>query len=90
LGKLYFSPTAFENGLHNAGELRSCKLFALQELEQQQLVCFGAYQEDVLGILMEQVTRTFAFMKTGWDGCILWRSFRIEENYLIIMINFEY
>jgi hypothetical protein len=76
----------FENGiLHNAaGEnfLVNCSLRE-QNLSAATLSCFGAYyQEDVLGILMEQ-SKNIHF-KTGWD-CILWRSFRIEENYLIMM-----
>jgi hypothetical protein len=63
----YTSPTAFENGiLHNAaGENSgSCKLFSFAEIqnlsEAATLSCFAYYQEDVLGILMERVTRTFA------------------------------
>jgi hypothetical protein len=73
--ELYFSPTAFENGiLHNAGENSgSCKLFAFAEMqnlsEAATLSCFGAYyQEDVLGDLdgtNHQNIRNF--MKTGWD-----------------------
>jgi hypothetical protein len=35
--------------------------------EAATLSCFGAYQEDVLGILMERVKNIRNFMKTGWD-----------------------
>jgi hypothetical protein len=55
--------------------------------EAATLSCFGAYyQEDVLGDL-DGTQEHSQLHENRLGRCILWRSFRIEENYLIIMIN---
>jgi hypothetical protein len=57
--------------------LVNCSFAELQNLsEAATLSCFGAQD-----VLVKKVTQKHSnFMKTGWDGCILWEALELKKT----------